>query len=113
MVGGGGYTIRNIARAWTYETSVALGTQLDNTIPEHEYSTYFYPENQLQTQVSNMENMNKKNETEELTRTIIENLKNLQLYSPEMTVEDQFKDQSQTWVLEQNKIKLENQNQKN
>ena len=36
MVGGGGYTIRNIARAWTYETAVALGIELDNKIPENE-----------------------------------------------------------------------------
>ena len=24
LLGGGGYTIRNVARCWTYETSVAL-----------------------------------------------------------------------------------------
>lgn len=47
MIGGGGYTIRNIARAWTYETSVALGIELNNQIPENEYSSYFYPENSL------------------------------------------------------------------
>lgn len=29
MLGGGGYTIRNVARCWTYETAVAL----DSTIP--------------------------------------------------------------------------------
>ncbi|GJQ68391.1 Rpd3 [Trypoxylus dichotomus] len=28
MVGGGGYTIRNVSRAWTYETSVALDFKL-------------------------------------------------------------------------------------
>ena len=30
LVGGGGYTIRNVARCWTYETAVALDTQISN-----------------------------------------------------------------------------------
>lgn len=25
MLGGGGYTIQNVSRCWTYETGVALG----------------------------------------------------------------------------------------
>ena len=30
MVGGGGYTIRNVARCWTYETSIALSVDIAN-----------------------------------------------------------------------------------
>ena len=30
MLGGGGYTIRNVARCWTYETSVALDIDIAN-----------------------------------------------------------------------------------
>ena len=30
MLGGGGYTIRNVARCWTYETSVALDCEISN-----------------------------------------------------------------------------------
>lgn len=30
MLGGGGYTIRNVARCWTYETAVALDTSIPN-----------------------------------------------------------------------------------
>lgn len=100
MVGGGGYTLRNIARAWTYETSVALGIQIDNQIPENDYSTYFFPENSLQTQVTNMENMNRMQELDETIVTICENLKNLTLYSPDLNVEDTRKDQSQNWAME-------------
>jgi histone deacetylase 1/2 len=29
VVGGGGYTIRNVARTWTYETGVLLGEELN------------------------------------------------------------------------------------
>lgn len=32
MLGGGGYTIRNVARCWTYETAVALDTEIPNGI---------------------------------------------------------------------------------
>lgn len=30
MVGGGGYTIRNVARAWTNETAIALNQEIPN-----------------------------------------------------------------------------------
>lgn len=30
LVGGGGYTIRNVSRCWTYETSVAVDTEIAN-----------------------------------------------------------------------------------
>lgn len=32
MLGGGGYTIRNVARCWTYETAVALDTSIPNGV---------------------------------------------------------------------------------
>ena len=30
LVGGGGYTIRNVARAWTHETAIALNQEIPN-----------------------------------------------------------------------------------
>lgn len=30
LLGGGGYTIRNVARCWTYETSIALNCDVAN-----------------------------------------------------------------------------------
>jgi histone deacetylase HOS2 len=44
LVGGGGYTPRNVARAWANETSIAIGCQatLDPTIPLHTpYRSHF------------------------------------------------------------------------
>ena len=35
VVGGGGYTVKNVARCWTYETSLILDEQLSNDIPFH------------------------------------------------------------------------------
>ena len=33
VLGGGGYTIRNVARCWTYETSILLDTDISNELP--------------------------------------------------------------------------------
>lgn len=38
MLGGGGYTIRNVARCWTYETAVALDTEIPDGV-----LIYFFP----------------------------------------------------------------------
>lgn len=58
LIGGGGYSLRNVARCWTYETSVALGIEIENEIPQHNYSNYFAPDYKIHLPVSNMENNN-------------------------------------------------------
>lgn len=58
MVGGGGYTIRNVSRCWTYETSVALGTEIANELPYNDYFEYFGPDFKLHISPSNMANQN-------------------------------------------------------
>ncbi|KAF2196309.1 histone deacetylase 3 [Delitschia confertaspora ATCC 74209] len=35
LVGGGGYTPRNVARTWCHETAVAVGATLHNDLPSH------------------------------------------------------------------------------
>jgi histone deacetylase 1/2 len=77
LIGGGGYCLRNVGRCWAYETSVALGQEIPNEIPEHEYSTYYYPANQIHVPVSNQENMNTRSELETTTKKILDNLKNV------------------------------------
>lgn len=37
MMGGGGYTIENVARCWAYETGIALGQELTEPIPKTDY----------------------------------------------------------------------------
>ncbi|PQE27202.1 Histone deacetylase phd1 protein [Rutstroemia sp. NJR-2017a WRK4] len=42
LVGGGGYTPRNVARAWTHETSIAINAELHSEIPMHTpYRSHF------------------------------------------------------------------------
>ena len=50
LMGGGGYTIRNVARCWAYETGVALNKELDNTIPMNDFWQYYAPEYELHIQ---------------------------------------------------------------
>lgn len=44
VLGGGGYTIHNVARCWAYETAVLSGSQIPDTIPENNsFYHYFGP----------------------------------------------------------------------
>lgn len=56
LVGGGGYTLRNVPRCWAYETGLAIGVSVPDMIPEEsEYRVYFGPEYKLHLPISNME----------------------------------------------------------
>ncbi|XP_068481878.1 histone deacetylase 19 isoform X1 [Phaseolus vulgaris] len=78
LLGGGGYTIRNVARCWCYETGVALGIEVDDKMPEHEYYEYFGPDYTLHVAPSNMENKNSRYLLEEIQSKLLENLSKLQ-----------------------------------
>ena len=58
VLGGGGYTIRNVARCWAYETAVCLGEEPNNQVPANDYFEYYAPDYQLHLQPSEMVNMN-------------------------------------------------------
>jgi len=58
VLGGGGYTLRNVPRCWTYETSVLLDTPIKDALPYNDYFEYYGPEYRLHLPVSNMENLN-------------------------------------------------------
>ncbi|KAG0611631.1 hypothetical protein M758_7G153800 [Ceratodon purpureus] len=78
LVGGGGYTIRNVARCWCYETAVAVGEELDDKLPHHEYYEYFGPDYTLHVAPSNMANQNSKKDLDNLRLRLLENLSKLQ-----------------------------------
>jgi len=44
VLGGGGYTLRNVARAWTHETSILADMEIPNEIPYSEYFEFFSPD---------------------------------------------------------------------
>lgn len=47
MLGGGGYTIRNVSRCWTYETSILAQRPLSNDLPVNLYQSQFAPDFKL------------------------------------------------------------------
>jgi len=75
VLGGGGYTIRNVARAWAYETSLCLDTELPNDLPHNDYFEYYGPDFQLHITPSNQVNMNTRYDLEKTTNKLLEMLK--------------------------------------
>jgi len=75
MLGGGGYTIRNVARCWTYETSVALDSDIPNELPYNDYFEYFGPDFKLHIQPSNMQNQNTAEYLDKIKQRLYENLR--------------------------------------
>lgn len=43
LLGGGGYTIENVARCWTNETAIALGIPIEETLPKCEKLVGYFP----------------------------------------------------------------------
>ena len=60
LLGGGGYTVKNVARAWTFETACALGIEndIDLNLPWNEYFEWFGPRYRLEVLASNIDDMN-------------------------------------------------------
>jgi histone deacetylase 1/2 len=44
VLGGGGYTIKNVARCWAYETAVCLDMEIPNNLPQNDYYEYYGPD---------------------------------------------------------------------
>ncbi|KAJ6226251.1 histone deacetylase rpd3 [Anaeramoeba flamelloides] len=79
VLGGGGYTPKNVARCWTYETSLLLNeTDLPNELPQTNYSSDFPQEKYLHIEKCEMVNLNKKSMLDDLHVQIEENLKDIE-----------------------------------
>lgn len=66
LLGGGGYTPKNVARCWTYETSLAVDVEIPDELPYNDYFEYFGPNYRLHIEPSNISNDN----TPDYLRTI-------------------------------------------
>ncbi|KAJ1704562.1 hypothetical protein LUZ63_004341 [Rhynchospora breviuscula] len=78
VLGGGGYTIRNVARCWCYETAVAVGVEPDNRLPYNEYFEYFGPDYALHIDPRNVENLNTEKDLENIRNMILDNLSRIE-----------------------------------
>ncbi len=72
VLGGGGYTLRNVPRCWAYETAVLLDTPIKDTLPFNDYFEYYGPDYKMHLPVSNMENQNSPKFLEEMTSQVLQ-----------------------------------------
>jgi histone deacetylase 1/2 len=77
VLGGGGYTVRNVARCWAYETSCLLSKNLKDELPYNDYFEYFAPDYCLKVPPANMENLNNYEYLEKCKAIILDNLSQL------------------------------------
>ncbi|KAI4292233.1 histone deacetylase 1/2 [Pancytospora philotis] len=101
MLGGGGYTIENVAKVWTYDTSVALGVDVDSEIPYNEYMDYYGPHYKLTIPKLNLPNMNTLQDIDGIIERIHENLRSVNpapsvqmLRTPASFVEEESDDEA-------------------
>ncbi|GAA5968812.1 hypothetical protein JCM3765_001273 [Sporobolomyces pararoseus] len=81
VLGGGGYTIKNVSRCWAYETSVCLGLEnsLPNTLPHTPYDDFFSPDWKLHPELAGgrnrVENNNDRRSIEKIREGVLERLR--------------------------------------
>ncbi|KAI9816719.1 MAG: histone deacetylase [Thelocarpon impressellum] len=94
VLGGGGYTMRNVSRTWAYETGMLVGENMGPELPFNDYYEvgrdllpmtassikaddvqYFGPDYELDVRSSNMDNANSREYLEKIKTQVIENLK--------------------------------------
>ena len=98
VVGGGGYTIRNVARCWAYETALCLDEQLRNELPYNDYYEYYGPDYRLHIPLSQMENLNLPDNLEKLKQKVFDHIKqwqpapNVQMHHPPSDFPDHMDD---------------------
>lgn len=76
VLGGGGYTIRNVARTWAFETGVCNGEILPKELPYNGYYEYYAPTYELDVRSANMTNANSKEYLDKILTQVISNLDN-------------------------------------
>lgn len=72
VLGGGGYTLRNVPRCWTYETACLLDTPIKDALPYNDYFDYYGPDYRLHLPVSNMENKNSAKYLEDMKNQVLQ-----------------------------------------
>ncbi|KAK6436864.1 histone deacetylase, partial [Oleoguttula sp. CCFEE 5521] len=78
VLGGGGYTMRNVARTWAFETGQLVGVDMKPELPFTDYYEYYSPHFELDVKPSNMDNANSPEYLERIKQTVFENLRRTQ-----------------------------------
>ncbi|GAA5883397.1 hypothetical protein JCM3774_004146, partial [Rhodotorula dairenensis] len=81
VLGGGGYTLKNVSRCWTYETAVLLGVEQDvpNALPSTPYDDFFAPDWKLHPELApgrtRLENLNSRESLERIRVGLLERVR--------------------------------------
>lgn len=77
LLGGGGYNASNVSRLWAYETSIAVGVELPEKLPFHDYYQEYVDENyMLHTKaIDFIKNENTPKYLTEITNEVLRNLR--------------------------------------
>eukprot|EP00668_Euglena_longa_P045996 GGOE01061679.1.p1 GENE.GGOE01061679.1~~GGOE01061679.1.p1 ORF type:complete len:391 (+),score=92.62 GGOE01061679.1:149-1321(+) len=79
VLGGGGYTVKNVARCWSYETAVLCGEEVPNELPTGEFPTTVYASGEkLHLPPKDVPDTNTREELERHVMQICENIRQLQ-----------------------------------
>lgn len=100
VLGGGGYTIRNVARCWTYETAVLTGCDVPDQLPDSPYLEYFAPTYKLHEPLqTRVDNNNSRASLEKIRRECLEQLRYLH-GAPSVQMHELPPDLNGAWVEE-------------
>ncbi len=88
VLGGGGYTMRNVARTWAYETGLLVGVEMGNELPFTDYYEYYAPDFELDVKPSNMDNANSPEYLEKIKNQVLDNLKRTTSAAPSVQMQD-------------------------
>ncbi|KPI38324.1 Histone deacetylase RPD3 [Cyphellophora attinorum] len=75
ILGGGGYTMRNVSRTWAYETGCLVGQNMQANLPYNDYYEYYAPDYELDVRPSNMDNANSREYLEKILSQVLENMR--------------------------------------
>lgn len=78
VLGGGGYTIKNVARCWAYETGICLGQELDDNIPMNDFYEFYGNDFKLHFKPKDTPNLNSKEYLDFIQTKCLSNLKALE-----------------------------------
>lgn len=87
ILGGGGYTMRNVSRTWAYETGCLVGENMKSVLPYNDYYEYYAPDYELDVRPSNMDNANSREYLAKIRDQCLENLRRTQ-HAPSVQMTD-------------------------
>ncbi|KAJ2604423.1 histone deacetylase [Coemansia sp. RSA 1722] len=87
VLGGGGYTIRNVSRVWAYETGILVGAEMDRKLPMNDYMDYYAPEYTLNVPAYNVGNMNSPEYLDRMRSQVLQNIERTR-FAPSVQMQD-------------------------